>query len=291
MILESLLELVETLKARIDTHGGLFGNSEAATRYGLIDPLLRELGWDTENPDMVRPEYPVADRKKADYVLLTNCRPTIVVESKKLGELPGDGKALDQVSQYCEETKSKYFLLSDGRRWELYKSGKTTPEIDLDLKSSSSADVRRKANKLRRSVFTSDSDVQPCNVGWTPLTIDIVTRGTKGMKPVELKFADGKCVKLERWADLMIKPIRWLFKKGYLTPDSLPIMRSGNAKNKTYAVSTTPAQLGKNREEVLNGIWVRTDYIPDNNVRNAIAIIKEAGQDPWEFRVCIDPGD
>ena len=51
MILESLLELVETLKARIDAHGDQLRQSEALTRYALIDPLLRELGWDTEDPD------------------------------------------------------------------------------------------------------------------------------------------------------------------------------------------------------------------------------------------------
>ena len=33
--------------------------SEMQTRYALIDPLLRELGWDTENPALVRPEYKV----------------------------------------------------------------------------------------------------------------------------------------------------------------------------------------------------------------------------------------
>ena len=31
--------------------------SEALTRYELIDPLLGELGWDTQDPDLVVPEY------------------------------------------------------------------------------------------------------------------------------------------------------------------------------------------------------------------------------------------
>ena len=29
-----------------------FVRTSALTRYTLIDPLLRELGWDTENPDL-----------------------------------------------------------------------------------------------------------------------------------------------------------------------------------------------------------------------------------------------
>ena len=47
MPLESLLALVHKLRERIDAHGDKLRQSEALTRYALIDPLLRELGWDT----------------------------------------------------------------------------------------------------------------------------------------------------------------------------------------------------------------------------------------------------
>ena len=66
MPLESLLELVETLGDRIDRHGPALKQSEALTRYALIDPLLRELGWDTSDPWMVMPEYRVRIFR-ADY--------------------------------------------------------------------------------------------------------------------------------------------------------------------------------------------------------------------------------
>ena len=50
MPLDSLLNLVETLKQRIVEHKAALSQSEALTRYALIDPLLRELGWDTSRP-------------------------------------------------------------------------------------------------------------------------------------------------------------------------------------------------------------------------------------------------
>ena len=81
MILESLLELVETLKARIDEHGDQLRQSEALTRYALIDPLLRELGWDTEDPGLVIPEYK-SGSGSADYALLTRNRPAMMIEAK-----------------------------------------------------------------------------------------------------------------------------------------------------------------------------------------------------------------
>ncbi len=86
MPLDSLLKLVETLRARIDEHGNALRQSEALTRYALIDPLLRELGWDTDDPAQVVPEYRVPNNQMADYVLLANGAPMIVVESKKLDE-------------------------------------------------------------------------------------------------------------------------------------------------------------------------------------------------------------
>ena len=86
MPLESLLQLVETLRERISAHRAVLSQSEALTRYALIDPLLRELGWDTEDPSMVVPEYRVPNNQIADYVLFHGDHPAMVVESKKLDE-------------------------------------------------------------------------------------------------------------------------------------------------------------------------------------------------------------
>ena len=51
MPLENLLTLIEKLQERIDSHGDALKKNEMLTRYALIDPLLRELGWDTEDPE------------------------------------------------------------------------------------------------------------------------------------------------------------------------------------------------------------------------------------------------
>ena len=45
MPLEDLVATIEKLKGRIEKHRPLLVHSEALTRYVLIDPLLRELGW------------------------------------------------------------------------------------------------------------------------------------------------------------------------------------------------------------------------------------------------------
>ena len=57
MLLEELLSVVETLRGRIAAHGPALRQSEALTRYALIDPLLRGLSWDTADPSQVVVEY------------------------------------------------------------------------------------------------------------------------------------------------------------------------------------------------------------------------------------------
>ena len=124
MVLESLLELVETLRKRIDEHGVALRQSEALTRAALIDPLLRELGWDTENPALVMPEYRLG-RGYADYALLKDGKPVIMVEAKKLGNSLQD--AASQGIGYCIEDGIGYFAVTDGRIWEIYETHKMAP--------------------------------------------------------------------------------------------------------------------------------------------------------------------
>ena len=87
MALESLLQLLETLSQRIDKHGAALKQSETLTRYALVDPLLRELGWDTADPTMVVPEDG-SGNGRADYLLQADGKPCMVIEAKRLGRIP-----------------------------------------------------------------------------------------------------------------------------------------------------------------------------------------------------------
>ena len=313
MILESLLELVETLKARIDTHGDQLRQSEALTRYALIDPLLRELGWDTEDPDVVRPEYRVPNNQLADYVLFADRKPAIVIESKKLDEPLQGGKALDQGILYCAHTGSKYFLLTDGRRYELYESGKTTAIISFDLKGSSSAEVCLKALALWRpsvqaghvapgheSVLVPHDDSPeplqskvtdippppPTNDGynWEPLTE--ITEAT-GRKVVEMQFRDSSRTPLKNWSYLPVEAVRWLMANGMLNASHCPIMGKG-PRTSRYLVHTQPVHRDgasfTSRGE-LNGLYVERHGSSVALLNRTRAIIEHVGEDPAQFSV------
>ncbi len=151
MILESLLELVETLKARIDTHGDQLRQSEALTRYALIDPLLRELGWDTEDPDVVRPEYE-SDHGRADYALRGDGKTVMMVQAKKLGTQLRDS-VLSEGINFCLMEGATYFSVTDGQTWEVYETHRPVPidekrVVEFDLQAQSPAAVCMKALAL-----------------------------------------------------------------------------------------------------------------------------------------------
>ena len=152
MLLDSLLKLVETLRERIDEHGDALRQSEAMTRYALIDPMLRELGWNTDDPALVVPEYK-SGSGSADYALIENDRPLMMVEAKKLGTQLQD--AVGQGIQYCLMEGTSYFALTDGNRWEIYRIQGGVPIADqriveFDLKGQSPAEVCLKALALWR---------------------------------------------------------------------------------------------------------------------------------------------
>ncbi len=153
MPLKSLFALVEQLRERIDAHGDALTQYEVLTRYALIDPLLRELGWDTADPGQVVPEYQSGEGKP-DYALLAGASPAIMVEAKKLGT-PLRDKVLSQGFRYCLEKGTKHFSVTDGQRWEVYETHKPVPIdekriVSFDLKEQSTADVCLQALALWR---------------------------------------------------------------------------------------------------------------------------------------------
>ena len=320
MPLEGLLELVETLRDRIDQHGAALRQSEALTRYALIDPLLRELGWDTADPDVVMPEYRVPNNQIADYVLLSEKQPVIVVESKKLDEPLSSGKALDQGILYCAHTGSKYFLLTDGRLWEIYESGSTTPIVRFDLRSQSAAEVCLKALALWRPSVESgqigvgrtpvvglpqeqsgavhiqttsveEPAVQPMSVvntpaeeGWLPLSDFIPQTGDKA--PSEIVFPDRSTIQIRIWKSIMVEVTRWLVNNRLIGLGHCPIGIPGARRR--YIVNTAPKHPSGEQfrtPEQVDSLHIETHANSKTIVQHTQHIIEVAGQDPAEFWV------
>ena len=249
MPLESLLALVEKLRERIDAHGPALRKNEWLTRYSLIDPLLRELGWDTGDPALVIPEYNVGDGSAADYALLSEGKPVMMVEAKSLGTPLQD--ALEQGLRYCLIKRTRYLSITDGGRWEIYYDADKTGDpgkkrlVQFDLKNGPATEACLKALTLwglRASghVATSLTSLTPPTPPslneqkWQPLSELNPQRGSR--PPVEVRFPDGSDVRVKAWKWLLVEVVRWLIKNNHLTQSHCPILKT--PRSKRYAVST-----------------------------------------------------
>ena len=144
MLLEPLVSVLAEVKERLERHDQELRQSEALTRSALIDPVLRALGWNTEDPNLARPEYAVSDGK-ADYALLSpEGKAVVIVEVKSLGRSLEQDRELDQLLRYAFADGIPYGVLTNGNNWHAY-----------DLK------IPGVAMKERRIMETAIADAEP----------------------------------------------------------------------------------------------------------------------------------
>ena len=151
MALESLLQLVETLRERINLQPSII-SSEWQTRYALIDPLLRGLSWDTADPTMVVPEDG-SGNGRADYLLQADGKPCMVIEAKRLGASLRDAQR--QAVEYAMDgsRQARYFTVTNGKDWMVYDTHKPAVSmlaISFDLAAGSLAEASLNALALWR---------------------------------------------------------------------------------------------------------------------------------------------
>ncbi len=290
MPLESLFQLVETLKARIEEHGADLRGSEWLTRYALIDPLLRELGWDTSDPALVRPEYR-SGSGRVDYALLADGSPAMMVEAKKLGT-PLRDSVLEQGIKYCLMEGTNRFSVTDGSCWEIYETHKPVPidekrVVEFDLVNPSSAETCLKALALWRPSLGQVGPPPPPPPPppiWQPLT-EIGESAVGNNPPVEMLFPDNVQVELRNWRSLPIEVVRRLTAKGELSANDCPI---GKRSTKHYIVHTEPVHSHgvafKGSDEV-NNLYIDLNHTGKGHVENTELIIRHVGQDPTQFKV------
>ncbi len=153
-MLDELVDVIETLKSRINEHRSVLQGNEAQTRLSLIDPLLRALGWDTADPGLVRSEYNVRG-KRADYALLDwQGDAAVLLEAKKLSEPLSAHRS--QVAAYASELGIKYPALTNGSEWEMYDNSIFVPieqrrTLNVSIADDPSTECAKQFSLLLRS--------------------------------------------------------------------------------------------------------------------------------------------
>lgn len=294
MPLEDLLKTIETLQARIRDHGVLLSQNEIRTRYALVDPLLRVLGWDVGNPSEVVPEQD-ASGGRADYALLDgNGKPAVIIEAKRLDRSLTDG--LHQSIAYCVGEGTPFFGVTDGRRWAIYETFRQVAVneklvTEVDILGDSPAGASLKALELwrpnvvgRHSVVKRPVEVPAAQAdsesSWIRLSeLRVETR----TKPEWLQPPSGVQVSTPSWTMLAAHLAQWLVDVGRLSEATAPI-QVGNR----YVLAPEPTHPdGKPFKRVKRAgpLFIETNYSGADTVRNARLLVERAEMQPSDFRV------
>jgi len=218
-----LLAVLERVKARIREHRTELQTSEALTRYVLIDPVLRGLGWDTADPTQVYPEFPTETGGRPDYALLIEGKPHIMVEAKSLGT--NLEKALDKGFQYCWRNQVPFYVVTDGNSWVIFDitemGGKEVAQVCL-----SDVSVGEAARILLALWRPAMPRVEPLSVIVTQETgeeaapqpskvkkktlIEAKKLASQDSRPSRIHFPDGVTRNVENWREVLLCTVDWL---------------------------------------------------------------------------------
>ena len=115
---ETLIQIQDSAKLYRNT----LKKNEAATRAVLIDPVLRALGWDTANTNMVEVEKTM-EGVRADYALYdNNAIPLIIIEAKALETDLNQKKLAMALVHYAFSFGLNDVFISDGLIWEHFEN-------------------------------------------------------------------------------------------------------------------------------------------------------------------------
>ena len=119
--MNNLNEALQGIAERLKQFRSLYEQNEMAVRDQIINPILRNLGWDPENPQEVRPNVST-EEGVPDYSLIKDGKTILFVEAKKLSVDVGQREAIRQLAKYSFSEGTKYGVLTNGSVWLLIRS-------------------------------------------------------------------------------------------------------------------------------------------------------------------------
>jgi len=289
-MLDDLVGVIATLQGRIEQHRPALSQSEALTRYALIDPLLRALGWDTADPALVTPEYRVGN-KSADYALLKSDGVAVFLEAKRLDEnLPPHRS---QVAAYASELGIRYPALTNGNEWEVYDNSQLVPIDQRRILSVSLTGAPAAVNALKllllwqsnlatgepvaagepilaavdpapavlpanptpATTVVNPQPSVPAGDDWVDVSLYTPER-RDSPKPMAIRFPGEREKPIQSWRQALRETAEWLIRTNQLTADKCPVMRGIT----TCVVNTTSHHANGtdfgNPSQLSNGLYM-----------------------------------
>lgn len=116
-----LKETIEMMLEKIKSYHPLYEQNEMAVRCQIVNPILRSLGWDPENPEEVQPNVST-EEGIPDYSLLKDGKKVLFIEAKKLSIDIDQREIIRKLANYCFGEGMKYGILTNGAVWTLFRA-------------------------------------------------------------------------------------------------------------------------------------------------------------------------
>ena len=288
MVLDNLQSAIEKLRKTIEAHRGYLAENETRTRQVLIDPLLRRLGWDVSNPNIVQLEYKVK-QGQPDYALMSKGKPVAVVEAKRLESDLGDDQII-QALAYAVAGGIPYIIITNGDTWEMYDVFKPAEFEDcllikLELSQQPARKNAEQALAMRKPNLTSKkpvfkppksamnrSSVKPNKLP-KPQPPGASSKNDnerypfaseekfypEASNPTEVKIGERPEETVKSWKDVIREVVAWLADEERLSVNDCPI----GTKTYTFigheAVNPNGTPF-KNPQTLSNGLILQRDY-------------------------------
>lgn len=300
MCLKDLVDVINKCRERAQTFAEDLRKNEALTRYVLIDPILRALGWDTEDPSQIVPEFST-ESGVPDYALFHEGKNYVVIEAKALGQ--NLDTARKKTIEYCWTRGVPYYTVTNGIKWEIYDVFSADPQkrkiVSVDLLDQPVGAVVKGLLALWRpglpdiaaaqeSVFTvKELSSRPKKSRGTEINLSQlerklasgeIPRGTSA--PEYVRFPNGETANLKYWRDLLVATVRWCEKR---LQNLLPIQWPSTGK---VIVSSDSSQMRAPKE--VGQFFVETHDSALYLVKHACYVLSQIGVDPET--VCVKLG-
>lgn len=173
-------QVVEQVRSKIVRSRGTNIN-EQNTKAGLIDPILRALGWDVEDWEEVQREFKVhSGDNPVDYALMDRERmlPLLFIEAKALGENLDDRKWAGQIMGYAHVAGVRWVALTNGDEYRIYNAYAEGPVEQKIFRRARITDSDRKAEATLSLLSKRELEKNQIDVVWKTEFLDQKIRST-----------------------------------------------------------------------------------------------------------------
>lgn len=283
---------VSDVRARIERRGQHIGGHETRTRVLLIDPILKALGWDVLDPDIVEIETPNEDGGRPDYVLKVGDQPRLVVEAKALGKL-NVSDTVAQVAEYIYKPPLDVVaaaVFTDGEKWRFHDKPKI--KNGEQIAKVTEGEVYRVASQLNRSLarwnFGPDP-VSPPELGGASFAIDDDANFPPGKAPTAIRIGDDEPIAANGWSGMYAEVAKYVVLERHLVADQIPLQVPGGTR---YLINRSPVSSNgtefTNKRQFIDGLWIDTwggrQVLPGRCVH----VLRAAGIEPSTVQVRFD---